>query len=222
MVKCPCSMTVGALHATDCSLRSTCQIILKTTTTRQWGNSIPVKSCLWWACLLFYYGIRLTLGRSVQGCCWAPICRNDSALTKQQNDNEGLFTVALLLATNTSTPTEEDGTLVLKNEVATGLVLRMNDIGDGCCFAFIEYLKYSAQCMLIVSWQCIRKIVTYLPSLTKSPCVGIGALIARYCSPCSNLACIQQWRQHQVHWDRNIPGWSLVRSRAVQPTSKGR
>ena len=46
--------------------------------------------------------------------------------------------------------------------------------------------------------------LTYRVSLTRSPLVGIGALIARYCSPCNALALKSRRKWVGQYTDVNI------------------
>ena len=49
------------------------------------------------------------------------------------------------LAAEASSASDEDGGLILKNDLAGGFVLRLDDAGDGGRFAFIEYLEDAAR-----------------------------------------------------------------------------
>jgi hypothetical protein len=79
----------------------------------------------------------------------------------------------------------ESGRLVLEDHLARGLVLRLDNGGYGGSLALVKYFQYSAGDELKASQTTCS---TNLASLTSSPLVGIGALMARNCSPWSSFA----------------------------------
>ena len=103
------------------------------------------------------------------------------------SENPTLRTFTSFASSDSSGSTQKDCRLVLKDGLACRFVHRVNDAGHSRSLALVQNL-HQPDDIVRTDRRGRKESKAHLTWFTKVPLVGIGPLMARYCSPCNNFA----------------------------------